>query len=204
MRIQLPYCAGLFLLALTVSCASIKTLHVWKDDQYSQRLDKVLIVAITEQEFMRDHFENVLAENLKSRGIAAVPSNKVLPHTGTKIDREMIAAKVRELGIGTVLVSRSINKKEVSQLMPGGVYLVPSDYHSGWYGFYSDSLFAVSAPGSAYDAEYFNIVTNVYDVSRDKLIWSYLAQVKVEESRQGAINPFIEILVKQMGESKLI
>ena len=195
---------GVVFLALTASCAPTKTLHVWKDDQYNQRLQKVLIIAVTEQEYMRDHFENVLAENLESRGVAAVASNKVFLQPGEKLDREAIAVKVRELGIANVLVARSASKKEVSQLTPGGLYFVPTNYYSGYYGFYYDSFFAVSVPGTAYDAEFFNIVTNIYDARSEKLIWSYLSQVKVEGSKQGAINPFITILMKRLEESKLL
>jgi len=198
------FAIGLVLLILTFSCAPTKTLHVWKDVQYNQGLHKMLIIAITEQEYMREHFENVLAENLEARGIAAIPSSKIFPQPGAKLNREVIVAKVKELGIGNVLVARSVSKKEVSQLIPSGVYFVPTDYYSDWYGFYSDSFVAVTIPGSAYDAEYFNIVTNVYDVSSEKLIWSYLAQVKVEGSKQGAINPFIDVLMKQLQDSKLL
>jgi hypothetical protein len=195
---------GLAFLALMTSCAPTKTLHVWKDGQYNQRLQKVLIIAVTEQEYMRDHFENVLAENLEARGIAAIPSNKIFPQPGAKLDREAIAAKVREMGIGNVLVGRSVSKKEVSQLIPGGTYFVPVDYYNDWYGFYTDSFVAVTVPGAAYDAEYFNIVTNVYDARSEKLFWSYLAQVKVEGSKQGAINPFIDVLIKQLQDGKLL
>jgi hypothetical protein len=195
---------GLTLIVLATSCAPTKTLHVWKDDQYNQRLHKVLIIAVTKEEYMRDHFENVLAESLQTRGVEAVPSNKVLPQPGAKLEREAVVAKVRELGIGHVLVARSVSKKEVSQLNPGGIYFVPTDYYSGWYGFYSDSFVAITVPGSAYDAEFFSIVTNVYDVRSEKLIWSYLSQVKVEGSKEGAINPFLDVLMKQLEDNKLL
>ncbi|HYQ48043.1 MAG TPA: hypothetical protein VEP69_03165 [Thermodesulfovibrionales bacterium] len=196
--------SGFMLLTLIIACATTKTIHVWKDDQYRQKLRKVLVIALAEQEFMRDHFENVLAENLQARGIEAVPSNKVLPLPGAKIDREAVVAKVRELGVENVLVARPVSKKEVSQLTPGGLYFVPTEFYDGWYGFYSDSFFAVSVGGSAYDAEFFNIVTNIYDVRSDKLIWSYFSRTKVEGPKQGAINPFIDVLLKQLRESGLL
>lgn len=194
---------SLLLTAFTASCATTKTLHVWKDEGYNQRLRKVLVIAVSEVDFMRNHFENVLAENLASRGVQALAGNKVLPQSA-KLDREAIVAKVRELGIGSVLVARPVNKEEVSKLYPGGSFVVPADYYHGWYGFYSDSMAFVSVPGRAYDAEYFTLVTNVYDVSSEKLIWTYLAQVKVEGSRQGAVNPFIAKIMKQLEASKLI
>ena len=90
------------------------------------------------------------------------------------------------------------------ELIPGGVYFMPADYYAGWNSFYADSYSLVSAPGTAYDAEFFTVVTNIYDVRSDKLIWSYLSRVKVENSRQGAINPFIETLMTQLESSKLL
>jgi hypothetical protein len=108
------------------------------------------------------------------------------------------------LGIDGVLVSRAINKEEYSRLTPGGVYFVPTDYYGGWYPFYTGSFAPVAVSGRAYDAEFFRIVTNLYDVRSEKLVWSYLAQVKVENSREGAINPFIDTLMKRLEDSKLL
>jgi hypothetical protein len=193
---------ALVVMLFTASCASTKTLSVWKDEGHNQKLGKTLVIAIAELDFMRNHFENVLALRLGDSGIDAIPSNKVMPQA--KPDREVIMAKVRELGVENVLIARVINKDEYSELMPGGVYFVPADYYSGWHSFYEDSYSIVAVPGSAYDAEFFTMVTNIYDVRSEKLIWSYLSRVKVETSRQGAINPFIETIIKKLESSKLL
>jgi len=198
------FCVGLALTLFTTSCGSIKTLHVWKDDGYQERLRKVLVIAIAEQEFMQKHFENVLCERLASRDIEATPGNKVFSQTKGKFDRENILAKVKELGISSVLIARSINKQEVSQLAHGDIYVVPSAFQQDWYGFYSDSFAVVTISGRQYDAEYLTLVTNAYDVSSEKLIWSFLSEVKIENSREGAINPYIDRLIKQLEDSKLL
>ena len=202
--LRIRFFISVMLIALTTSCASTKTLHVWKDDGYHQPLRKVLVIAVAELDFMRNHFENVLSENLASRGIEAIPSNKVFSQPETKIDRGAIVAKVRELGIGSVLVARSVSKKEVSDFQPGGIYFASANFYSSYAGFYSDSFVVVSTPGREFDADYFTLVTNIYDVSSEKLIWTYLSQVKVENSREGAINPFIDILMEQLEASKLL
>ena len=189
---------------LTASCASTKTLHVWQDEGHRQKLGKTLVIAVAELDFMRNHFENVLALSLGERGIDATSSNKAVPELGAKPDREKLAAKVREMGFESVVVSRVVTKDEYSRLIPGGVYFVPANYYDGWNSFYTDSYSVVSFPGSSYDAEFFTMVTNIYDVRSEKLIWSYLAKVKVETSREGAINPFIETIVKQLESSKLL
>jgi hypothetical protein len=205
MRISLKctFFITIMLIAMTSSCSSIKTVSVWKEEGYNQRIRKVLVISTSEVDFMRNHFENVLSQSLASRGIEAVPSNKIFPQS-EKLDRSAIEAKVKELGIGSVIVTKVVSKKEESRLYIGGVYMVPTDYYSGWYGFYSGEFAFVSVPGSAYDAEFFTIVTNIYDVSSEKLIWSYFSKVKVENSREGAINPFIDTLMKQLDANKLL
>lgn len=192
----------LMLIAVTTSCASTKTVKIWKDEGYTQRLRKVLVIAVADQDYMRNHFENVLSNSLKSRGIEAVPSNTIFPES-LKLDRKAIEAKVRELGIGSVLVTRSTGKSEEAWTDPGYTFVVPVGYYE-WYGFYSDSYAIVTVPGQAYDAEFFSIATNIYDVSSEKLIWSYLSRVKVEQSKEGAINPFIDTLMKQLDDNKLL
>ena len=193
---------ALVVMLFTASCASTKTLSVWKDEGHNKKLGKTLVISIAELDFMRNHFENVLALRLGDSGIEAIPSNKVMPQA--KPDREVIAAKVRELGVENVLIARVVSKDEYSELMPGGVYFVPSDYYSGWYSYYVATYSLVTVPDTAYDAEFFTVVTNIYDVRSEKLIWSYLSRVKVETSRQGAINPFIETIMKQLENSKLL
>jgi hypothetical protein len=163
-------------------------------------LGRVLVLAVSEPDFMQKHFENVLSVRLSSWGIEAVPADKVFSQFAIKLDREAVLEKVREMGIGNVLVARAVGKEEASGLYQGGVYRNPAGRYAGWYGFYSRS----SVPSSAYDAEFFTVVTNIYEASSEKLIWSSLTRVKVEDSRQAAINPLIDLLMKQLEESKII
>ena len=197
---------GLVVMLFTASCATTKTntLHVWKDEGQSQKLGKTMIFAVAELERMRDHMENMLAWRLRDKGIDASASNKIIPELGAKPDREAIAAKVKGLGVENVVVVRAVSKDEYSQLVPSEAYLVPMSYYAGWNSFYADSYAFVAFPGSAYDVEFFTMVTNIYDVRSEKLVWSYLSKTKVETSREGALNPFIETIIKQLESSKLL
>src|SRR5574340_1386695 len=102
---------ALVVMFFTASCATTKTLNVWKDEGHSQKLGKTLVVAIAELDYMREHFENVLALRLGDSVVDAIPSNKVIPKLGENPNRETIAAKVRELGVENVLVTRAVNKE---------------------------------------------------------------------------------------------
>jgi hypothetical protein len=190
----------LSLACLNTACAPVKTLDVWKDDSYSQPLQKVLIIAVTKQDYIRNQFENVLANQLNAKGVEAIPSFKVLPQAGEKLDRDSVVAKVKELGIENVLVARSISKEEITNHQYGGVILGGTAvYDNGWYGYSYGYTY-----DRQYDTDYFTISTKLYDVSGEKPVWSYLAQVKVDDSRQHAVNIFVPMIVQELSKAKLL
>lgn len=199
----LPVCVLAVL--FTVSCATTKTktVHTWKDEKYTKKLESVFVIGVAEVDFMRNHFENVLSMRLAEHGVKAVASNTIFPDATKKLDRDVVAAKMKELGIGSVLVGRAVSKAEKSQMIVDDIYQVPV-YVEGWYSAYATPFAPVTLTGAVYDAEYFDMLINIYDSSSQKLVWSELLRVKVEQSRQAAINPFIDILVRNMESSSLI
>jgi hypothetical protein len=194
------YYLSLLLVTLTTACAPVKTLDVWQDEAYSQPLQKTLVVVVAHQDNIRKQFENVLADQLAKRGVDAIPSNKVLSQPIAELDRETVLAKVRELGISNVLVSRSIDKKEITNHQYGGVfYGGVAIYDEGWHTFAYGSFY-----DKQYDTEYFTIATKLFAVGNKRPVWADLSQVKVEGSRQGAVNEFVPVLVKQLENSQLL
>jgi hypothetical protein len=193
---------SLLLLTLLAACSPIKTIHVWKDPTYSKKLHNVLIIAVVEQDYMRDQYENFITLKLNAMGIAAIPSYKVLPQHGTEISREEVVEKVKQLGIDTVLVTRSILKDSMVNYQPGGAYFAVSGmYSDGWYTVYvGKAVF----PVKEYDIDYFTVATTLFDVDRNKPVWSDLSRVKVSGSRQAAINKFVPVLVQRLDESGIL
>lgn len=191
----------LLLLMLTAACAPVKTLEVWKAEDYTRQLDKVLVIVLTQKDKIRNQFENVLSDQLAKRGVDAISSHKVLPHTSEKPDRDVVVAKVKELGVTSVLVMRSISKKEITNHQYGGVMLGGVAIYSddGWYGYSYGYSF-----DRKYDTDFFTISAKLYDVDSKAPEWSYLSQVKVEGSREGAVNLFVPVLVKQLEDSQLV
>jgi len=194
-------CLVLLLVTLTASCAPIKKLEVWKEETYTQSPQKVLVIARAQETSVREQFENVLANQLSDRGVEVIRSYKVLPDLKAKPDRETVVAKVRELGVDSVLVARSISKKEITNHQYGGVVLGGSAVYTGgsWYGYSYGYTY-----DKQYDTDYFTISTKLYDVGTEKPVWSYIAQVKVDGSRQGAVNIFVPAIVEQLEGSELV
>jgi hypothetical protein len=191
----------LMLLMLTSACAPVKTLEVWKAEDYNLKLDKVLVIFLAQNENIRKQAENVLSDQLAKRGVDAVPSHKVLPPMSENPDRAVVLAIVKELGIKSVMVTRSISKAEITNHQYGGVVLGGVAVYSdgGWYGYSYGYGY-----DRRYDTDYFTISMKLYDVDSKKPEWSYLSQVKVEGSREGAVNQFVPVVVKQLEDSQLI
>lgn len=191
----------ILLVALTAACAPIKTIEVWKEESYTQPLQKVLLIALAQQDYIRNQSENLLSDQLAKRGIEAIPSHKVLPHPKQKPTRESVLAKVRELGVGSVLVARSITKKEITNHQYDAIYLGGAAVYGqgGWYGYgYGFSY------DREYDTDFFTVSTKLYEVSSEKPVWSYISQVRVDGARQGAVGLLVPEIVKQLEASQLV
>ncbi len=190
------------LTTLITACSPINHLEEWKDDTYSQSLEKVLVICIAREGYIRNQFENVLSHELKSRGVEAIQSYKVLPGSGDELDREVVLKKVRELRLDSVLVVRSIMKESFTTPHNGGEYLSPTAIDSdGWSNFH---LGTVDIREMGYSADYFTVATKLFDVKSQKQVWSYVSQIKIEGSNQAAVNLFIPELVKQMEKNQLL
>lgn len=190
----------LLLVMLINACAPVKNLEVWKNEDYDLRPARTLVIALTQKENIRKQFENVLSDQLAKRGVEAIAGHKVLPPLGEKPDRELVIAKVKELGVDSVLVARSISQSEITNHQYGAIVLGGvAVYSDGWYGYsYGYSY------NREYDTDVFTISTKLYDVDSKLPAWSYLSQVNVEGSREGAVNLFIPTIIKHLEESQIL
>lgn len=193
---------GILVLVMAGACAPTKTLDVWKAEGYSGRIEKVLVVGISREEYIREQFERVLSNQLNDKGVYAIPSYQVLPEKGKDINKEGVLAAVAKTGVDKVLVARSIDHKEIKDYQYGGPFFAPKAiYSDGWYTFYVGSL---EYPVREYDTTYYTVAINLFDVDSQKPIWSYLAEVKVTDSRQRAVNAFVPTLVEELEKSQLL
>jgi hypothetical protein len=191
-------------MSFSVSCAPKSTLHVWRDENYTQKIGKTLIIFVTDIDYMRNHFENVLADRLGDSGLEALQGNRVMRQLGIRPEREAVVAEVRTLGIENIILARAVSKDEYARLVPGDGYSVPIGYDTGWNSFYAVSFSIVTDPLIVYDAKYFTVVANLYDVRSDMLVGSYLLRTGAETSRDEAVDLFIEMVLKELTRSKLL
>jgi len=183
---------AVFLSFILMSCASTSLLSTWKDESYSGDVKNVLIIAVVEKLGVRRVLERQYVFLLKGYGVDAVPSHEILP-ADKMMDKNAILSMIGGIGIDSVLISSLVSKDKLITDLGYSAY-------DGWYGHYSYNYGHISID------DIFNLENSLYDVKREKLIWSTLSETFIVEggSTFKEIRPFIEVILKNLSRDKLI
>ena len=188
---------------LLISCATTKQVKVWKDASYQGKLKKILVIGVSQLPLMRNFFESEFVDQLKARGVEGVVSNKIIPPEKMR-DKEAVLSAIKGMGIEAVLVTRVVDKKYADQFYGGGVALVPTGYDVGWDSIYAQSFAAVPLPVYQHSVDIVMLQTNVYDIQKEKLIFSAISKTYIEGAKESVVKPFIESMVKELVGDKLL
>jgi hypothetical protein len=203
----------LFLLAVALtllsSCASTSLTHVWKDATYSDRIERVLVIGVTKNELYKRSFEDEFVSQFKANGVDAVAAFRVLP-IKKKLDKAEINAKVKELGIDTVLVTRLVDRKTVETYFPPrvekvyrGPYFGPRHHHN-LHGYYRQSYDVVTHPGYTLVEKFIILETNLYNAETEEIIWSVSSETSLGAPSNKLIKSLIELLVENLKEHSML
>jgi hypothetical protein len=198
---------AIFLFILT-SCATTRLNSVWRDDNYSGKVKRVLVIGVIKRPAVKRFFEDEFVQQLKTRGTDAIEGFTVLPPDKEE-DKDIIASKLKELGVDGVLIVRLVDKKTLETYIPGEVYYehapyAPPLHYREWDSYYSRSYRAVYRPGYTVKNEVVIVETNLYDAVSEKLIWSALSETFVEGSSDDLIRSFIQVIIKDLYEKGLL
>ncbi len=150
--------AGLLLLG---GCSSLTVKESWhKTGEPKQKYEKLMILAIANDEGRRKMFENIMVDELGRHGVAAVASHTQVKDL-EKAKRDDIVAAVKATGADGVITARpvSVGDKTVTQ---EGVAGAPfGTAASGYYNF-------------AGSRDYLRAMmqTNLYDSETAELVWT--------------------------------
>jgi hypothetical protein len=203
-RFTLLAASMLFSLFALSSCGTTSVRSSWKDDTYQTQPKKFLIVGVAKNESVRRYYEQEFVNSLAKSGVQAVPSHS---HFQTPIDSVVAMAKVQELGIDAILVTRLIDQKEVQTYYPPTTtYMGPAypGYYGGWYGYYGYGMDVVSTPGYVEIENVYSLETNVFDIATHKLIFSALSDTKVQSVDDSTVKEVIDVVSNAMREKGLI
>lgn len=181
---------------LLTACATTQLNTVWKDPNYQARPAKIMVIGVARNPINRRLFEDEFVSQLKARGTDAIASYTVLPDR-QQDDHVAIAAKVKELGADTILITRLVSKKIVQTYVPGTAYF-PPPYYGSWPDYYGYGYNYMYTPGYIAEDEYAVIETNLYEARSDKLVWAASSETGISDSDLGVIHGYIAVMVKNM------
>ena len=194
LRITVAVC-----LLLVVSCSATTMSAVWKDPNYQGgKLKKVLVVGVAKDEVIRRLFEDEFSARLKAHGTDAYPSYSILAST-EMLAEDPVNAKIENLDLDAVLVTRFVNRKKETVYTPGTRY-----YSGGWYNWYSTGYGYVTSPGYYSEYEVISLSTNIYHSQTGEMIWSGLSDTVTGGSAETEIRDLIDAIVRSLTENGLI
>lgn len=176
---------------LTGCYSATKITGSWKNPEVeAKKMEKVLVLGLTENTLVREAFESAMTERFNNDGIRAVPSiteigNAQIPDTG---DKYKIAEKLKSKGYDGVLVLALLDvNTEERYVSTGGAGYNPYMYGAGGrYGYYgSFNAYYYNMAPVVYESGYYTetkqyiLESNLYDLEDGALTWS--AQTKTTD-----------------------
>ncbi len=203
------YSAGMLLLSslLFFSCATTSLTTTWYDPSYAgnDKLQDVLVIAISEEETPRRLYEDGFVAKFSAAGIRGIPSY-TLQTSDIEPTRPAVEAAVALAGARYVLITRHISTDTKQHYRPPEAVPVFADpYYSHVYRYYPMAYREVYyRPGYTYDVTTVTIESNLYDVATEKLIWTAQSKSIDPKMTKEYIESLIDVFAKDLQEKGIL
>jgi hypothetical protein len=186
------------------SCASTTVTGYWRDEAYTGRPNKALVVLVTAKPTVMRLFEDNFSQQLKTRGIDAVSAYTLMP-SEEKPDKETIAAAAEKINADSLFITRLVDKKSYEVYYPGSVYVAAPGYYSpGWGDYYNRGYtYYSTSPGYAYQQAILYVETQLWDVKNNTLIWSVITETQPRGSLESEVQGFVHVIMKNLAENRI-
>lgn len=196
--------AALLLMVFLSACGGTKFVDPWRDPAFTGPLQKIFVLGIVRARGPRTLLEDEFVRQLRGRGVEAKASTSLLADESVP-PREEIAAKVRETGADSVLVTRFLRKSSADSHMPARVYATPQNVDAEWE--VLGGTAALADPGIAegsYDQWVVVMRTTVYSVASSTAVWSSLSETTYQGPLVHQVKPFVSAVLGRLAKDKLI
>jgi hypothetical protein len=189
------------------SCANTKISQSWVEPDNKKSYNDLMIIGIAASKQNRRAYEGHFVEQLKSHGVEAVASYKLIK-SDEKIERDTVLKAIEGMDIEGVIVTHVTATDEETIYRPGTSYGYGGHGYGGYggsmYGYYPHVNTYVHSPGYYTTHETYTLETNLYDVETEELVWSARSRTFSPESVQEVIVDLIKLLISDLEDKKLI
>jgi hypothetical protein len=189
----------LALTALVITaCANTKPVGEWSNEQFTGKLDNILIIGVTSRSDRRRVFEDKFVEGLAALKVNATPSYKLMD-SSLHLTRQVVENAIKGQDIGAVLVTRLAGIKEED------VYRAPDNRDENLSYFnYSDNSLQLANDGYTEQHRTVVLETNLYDIESRELVWSMQSQTMDASKPRHVIEDQIKLTVSTLAKRGLI
>ncbi len=201
----LPACAVL-VAAMISGCAGTKIIDSWRDEAYTGRPARILVLAVTRERGPRSLMEEEFARQLKTHGVEPFIGTAIFPQEDLP-SRSAVIAKAVELKVEAVLVIRFMKKTSVDTSTPVRRYTVPAGFETSWDEYAGSPYSSVEEVGIrdvSYDFYYATLETTLFDLQTHSPLWSVYTSTKYEDHPLKKIGPFTSTIVRELDKAKLL
>jgi hypothetical protein len=184
--------AGLAIATFVMGCASTQMTDTWTDPTAKgAAMSKIAVVCMTKDPGLRRIAEDTTASQMS--GAQAIPSYQVLGEADLK-DREAVKTKLKAAGFNGVLVMRLASVSEQVDAVPYGTF-------DGYYGWAGD---AVYGPGYLETDTIVRVVSNLYSLDQNKLVWSGTSETFDPASAKQFMTDVGKAVAKSLQKDRII
>jgi hypothetical protein len=183
---------------MLAACAAAKPVNEWRDQSYSGRMDRILIIGVTAQNERRRAFETAFVNALQARGINATPSYKLLT-SSLQLNREVVEEAIRGSNIGGVLVTRLAGIREAEVFRQPSGTDPEGDYFSQY------NIIRRETTSAYYDEHrVLTLETSLYDTSSGDLVWRMQSEAIDASRPRDVIEAQVELTIRTLLRRGLI
>jgi hypothetical protein len=180
-------------LAMAVGCASTEMTNTWFDPAaMGQPLHKVAVIALTKDPGMRRMAETEASKQVK--GTQVIPSYLVLSDEDLR-SRDVVKAKLQDQGFDGALVMRLAAVTE---------QVTNTGYYGTFDSYYDWASNTVYAPGYLSTDVVVDVVSSLYSLPQDKLIWSGTSRTFDPASAKEVVGDVSKQVAKEIKKDRLV
>lgn len=188
----------MFCVILIMSCVGTKLSRTWVDETYRGKpVSNILVIGVTykEKEDIRLLFEDKFATQLRVAGVEVISiGNAIAIPDDLELEKDDVLKAVNKFNNDAVMITRLVGKEEKES------YTRPMRLTGGHYGYHGRAHGYVPNTGYFKADTAVRLVTNLYDVKTEKLIWSGHSEAFDPDST----NQYIDDLIKDLQKNNLL
>ena len=166
---------ALGVLLLPTGCLTTEVQGHWKEPNFEgEPFDRMMVLGVAADPEVRRTFESIFADELRKRGVDALPSYLSLELDD--LERQQIVDAARSNEVDGILVVRQIGVEREEVFVPGTAYQVPHGYYSRFGPYYSRSYSVSQTAGYMREETRVRLETNLYGTADEALIWSAISE----------------------------